>query len=56
MTPIIKQKKGGPVSWKDARLVRKRRKKKRKSLTEIERLRRGIGCARGSELKLINET
>ena len=27
--------------------------KKRKSLTEIERLRRGIGCAKGSELKLI---
>jgi len=55
MNPVIKQKKGGPVSWKDARLTRKRRKKKLKGLTEIERLRRGIGCARGSELKLINE-
>ena len=53
MKPILKQKKGGPVPWKDARLTRKRRKKKLKGLTEIERLRRGIGCAKGSELKLI---
>ena len=63
MKPILKQKKGGPVSWKEARLVRnktradlkKRRKKKLKGLTEIERLNRGIGCARGSKLKLIHE-
>ena len=63
MKPILKQKKGGPVSWGDARLVKKRKKKrnkayyktknKRKTLTEIERLRKGIGCAKGSELKII---
>ena len=63
MKPILKQKKGGPVSWGDARLVKKRKKKrnkayyktknKRKTLTEIERLRKGIGCAKRSELKII---
>ena len=63
MKPILKLKKGGPVSWGDARLVKKRKKKrnkayyktknKRKTLTEIERLRKGIGCAKGSELKII---
>ena len=63
MKPILKQKKGGPVSWGDARLGKKRKKKrnkayyktqnKRKTLTEIERLRKGIGCAKGSELKII---
>ena len=65
MKPILKQKKGGPVSWGDARLVKKRKKKrnkayyknknKRKTLTEIERLRKGIGCARGSQLRVIEE-
>ena len=66
MRPVLKQKKGGPVSWGDAKLVKKRKKKrnkayyknknKRKTLTEIERLRKGVGCARGSQLRVIEET
>lgn len=66
MKPVLKQKKGGPVSWGDAKLVKKRKKKrnkeyyknknKRKTLTELERLRKGVGCARGSQLRVIEET
>ena len=53
---ITKQKKGGPVTWADARLSRKRKKhKKRKPLTELEKLQKGIGCARGSNLRIIEE-
>ncbi len=53
---LTKQKKGGPVTWADARLLRRRKnKKKRKPLTDLEKLQKGIGCARGSNLRIIEQ-
>ena len=67
MKPILKQKKGGPVSWGDARLVKKRKKKKgkayyknknkRKTLTEIaNELGLGVGTVGTYRSRILSKT